>query len=333
MQIAQAMAKPKSVILCDESLNRYGFRIDLKGLNLDAFNANPVMLREHEYDCIIGRWLNLRIEDGKLLGDPEFDESTEEGQKAKSQFENGFLRAASLGFMIIAESADAEMLVPGQSRPTVTEAEALEASFVAVPAGRNCLALYNKAGQRLALDDATLSQLNLHTIIPSTQTDSMKTVQLSAAALNFLSLTETASQADFEAKVKELSAKAAQYDTLKAEIETSRKLSAKAMVDKAIEAKKLTEADRAAFEKLAYDNPEAAQSAIDRIPGVTLPNQQIKQTGNGEGSERKLAADRAAWTFEDWNKNDYAGLEAMRAENLSAYNTLFEDYKKRLNGK
>lgn len=321
----------KSVVLSDEKVNRYGFRVLTSGINLEAFKANPVMLREHNYDCIIGRWENIRVENGQLLADPVFDESCEEGKKAKLQFEGGFLRAASLGFMVIAESADASVIVEGQTRPTVTQSEATEASFVAVPANSGCLALYGRNGERLKLDEATLATLNLLQPITSTKPDNMKNVTLSLAALTALGLTENFTQADFETKFQALKLKADSYDALKKETDDAKKLSAKAMVDKAIAEKRLKETDREAFEKLAFDNPAAAQTAIERIPGVTLPNDRIKEDGNGK--QEQLSAGRDKWTFQDWNKNDYPGLEKLRLENKAEYDRLFDNYKKDLAGK
>ena len=60
------MAKTRSFILTDESVNNYGFRLLLSGADLKQFKRNPVMFYNHdEWDPPIGRWENIRVEDGK----------------------------------------------------------------------------------------------------------------------------------------------------------------------------------------------------------------------------------------------------------------------------
>ena len=72
----------KTFILSDSaSLNSHGFKIDLAGLKLDRFKLNPVMLYNHDRSTTIGKWTNLRIEDGKLMADAEFDTDDEVGKE------------------------------------------------------------------------------------------------------------------------------------------------------------------------------------------------------------------------------------------------------------
>lgn len=62
------MAKSKTFVLHDESVNTYGFRMLTSGVNLDEFRKNPVMLLNHnDYSLPIGRWENIRIEGAKSL--------------------------------------------------------------------------------------------------------------------------------------------------------------------------------------------------------------------------------------------------------------------------
>ncbi|MBR4583052.1 MAG: hypothetical protein IKO34_04485, partial [Bacteroidales bacterium] len=68
----------KTFVLCDSSsINSQGFRIPLEGMNLDRFRVNPVMLYQHDKYSVIGKWENIRIEDGKLLADAKFDSEDE----------------------------------------------------------------------------------------------------------------------------------------------------------------------------------------------------------------------------------------------------------------
>ena len=62
-----------SFVLSDGRIvNNHGFRIDLRGVNLDRFKANPVMLYQHDIERIIGRWDNIRVEDNRLMADAVF---------------------------------------------------------------------------------------------------------------------------------------------------------------------------------------------------------------------------------------------------------------------
>ena len=59
--------KTTLVLYDSASINSYGFRIDLDGMDLTRFRANPVMLYGHESEQLIGRWENIHIEEGRLL--------------------------------------------------------------------------------------------------------------------------------------------------------------------------------------------------------------------------------------------------------------------------
>lgn len=119
-------------ILSDESLNRYGYRVLTAGIALAAFKKNPVMLYGHNtWRPPIGRWENLRVENGKLLADAVFDKEDEEAKKLEAKVEQGIIKAVSIGFRVLEHSE--ENVVRGQRRPTVTKAELYEASLVTVP--------------------------------------------------------------------------------------------------------------------------------------------------------------------------------------------------------
>ncbi len=160
-------------IVSDESINFYGFRILTSGINITGFAKNPVMFYMHERDSgIIGRWDNIRVENGQLLADAVFDETIELGQQVKTRVEGGFLRSASIGI----ENAVKQDLNGVQ---TVIKCDLKEISIVDMPSNMNAVKLFHKSGRcvyRLAdlevpdtndLRTAILSLLNL----PYTATD------------------------------------------------------------------------------------------------------------------------------------------------------------------
>ena len=157
-------------IVSDGSVNRFGFPVVTEGIQLDAFIKNPVMLYMHLRDgdffstapenVPIGRWENLRIENGNLLADAVFDEGDDFAMEIKRKVDDGFLNAASIGIEILAISEDADDMLPGQTRPTVLKSELLEISIVDIPANSNAIKLMNK-GQTVKLSSGfDINQLN-----------------------------------------------------------------------------------------------------------------------------------------------------------------------------
>ncbi len=142
--------------LSDESLNHYGFWILTKGLVLDSFRENPVMLYDHESLGVlpIGRWTNIRVEDKVLMADAEFDMEDEFAFKIANKVENGFLKGCSIRFNIIETSEDKKFVKQGQIRPTVVKAEVTEASITALPGNKNALKL-SYAGKHVELNRNT----------------------------------------------------------------------------------------------------------------------------------------------------------------------------------
>lgn len=128
----------KEIILSDERVNRYGFRMMTAGIRLDNFLRNPIMTFNHVYGrekpSVIGRWVNLRKENGVLYGTPEFDMEDELGAKVASKYERGFLNAASITCSDLTMSDAPEFLLPRQLYPTVVASDLEEAAIVELPA-------------------------------------------------------------------------------------------------------------------------------------------------------------------------------------------------------
>ena len=153
----------KTFVLSDESVNSYGYWVLSSGIDLTAFKNNPVMLWMHNRawrgkrdDVLpIGRWENIRLEDGKLLADAVFDEEDEFALSIKNKVEGGFLKMASIGITPTAWEEDVKLLKPGQTRPTVTKSKMKEASIVDIGSNENALALYDDNGNIYELSDGS----------------------------------------------------------------------------------------------------------------------------------------------------------------------------------
>lgn len=145
----------KSFILSDESVNDRGFRVLTDGINLERFEKNPIMLWMHKRDegltftqvLPIGRWENIRKEDGKLMADPVFDENDKFAQLIKSKVDNGLIRGCSAGINPIEFSGAPELLAEGQKRETITKCELYEASIVDLPSNKNTVSLFSTGSE------------------------------------------------------------------------------------------------------------------------------------------------------------------------------------------
>lgn len=150
-----------SFVVHDESVNTYGFRMLTSGGDLTEFAKNPVMFFNHDtYATPIGRWENVRVEGTRILADPVFDEDDPEAAKIARKVAGNFIRAASVGVWVSESSTAPELLLPGQTEPTVTKWSLREISICNIPSNHNAIALFDADGKRVDQKDyATILQL------------------------------------------------------------------------------------------------------------------------------------------------------------------------------
>lgn len=146
----------KDVIISTESVNSYGSRVLTSGIDLEQYKRNPVLLWMHRRSweqgaMPIGRVENLRVEDGKLIGTPVFDQNDDFAKQIESKWENGFLRMASAGLEPIETTPDPALALPGQTRATVTRSKLIEVSIVDIGGNDDALQLCGSDGKVLKL--------------------------------------------------------------------------------------------------------------------------------------------------------------------------------------
>lgn len=280
------MAK-MTFILHDESVNTYGYRMLTSGANLTEFRKNPVMFLNHmDFDLPIGRWENIRIEEGRILADAVFDEKDERAQKVRAKIEDGFIRAASIGAWPPEEISDDEALrLPGQTGPTITRWTVREASIVTIGANHNALVLYDRTtGERIDLEN-TEAFIRLMDHTPKKHTNMIKTIK------TLLLLKDAATDADVLASVKELKEQKEQLEAenrqLKeaeekrlADIRKQQKAQAEALVDAAIRDGRINADARKNLLELFDQNFEAAKASLEAIPARKSIAEQIERTDN-----------------------------------------------------
>lgn len=127
-------------VISTEDLNRYGARVLTAGIDLLPFAGNPVMLYMHDRTRLpIGYWRDLRIEGSQLTGDAVFDQTDGFSQAIAAKVAAGTLRACSVSLACLELSENPALLLPGQTRPTVTKSVLLEVSIVDIPGNHQAL--------------------------------------------------------------------------------------------------------------------------------------------------------------------------------------------------
>lgn len=146
----------KDVIISTEAVNCYGTRVLTSGIDVSQYKRNPVLLWMHrrafEGDSMpIGKVENLRVEDGKLIGTPVFDQTDDFAKRIESKWENGYLRMASAGLEPLETSSDPSLVSDGQTRETIIRSKLIEVSIVDIGGNDEALQLYGEEGKLLTL--------------------------------------------------------------------------------------------------------------------------------------------------------------------------------------
>lgn len=329
--------KHQTFVLHDDSLNTYRFRMLTSGANLDEFRKNPVMFFVHrDLELPIGRWENIRVEGSRILADAVFDLEDPEAKKIADKVERGFIRAASIGTWPPEEvSEDPDLMLPGQTGPTVTKWTVREASIVTIGANHNALRMYDRAtGESVDLADENV-MIRLMDNIPIKQITSMNLTEI-------LNLQDNASDADIEAAVQavvqENETLKTQNDTLqreKEDLETEnaslkkekedaeqqrladQQAEAVRLVDAAIRDGRLHANGKEAFIALFDADFEKAQATLNAIP---------RPKSVTEAIERNQTTLKDEFANKSWHELDRAGLlVALKDQNPDLYCEKFRE--------
>lgn len=222
----------KRVRITNSNLNAYGTRLITAGGDIEQYLRNPVLLYMHRRGDVIGLVKDIKVEGDEITGELVFDEASDLSVKAKKQYEFGSLRMVSAGVDILELSEDPELLVTGQTRPTVSKWKLVEVSLVDIGANDDAITLYRN-GRTLELGKDGYNPLP----IINTQTKE-PIMELKQLALQ-LGLPENATEEQVLAKIGELNAAKQERDTLRTEKEQLTLSAITAAVDAAIGEKRL----------------------------------------------------------------------------------------------
>lgn len=299
----------KRVRITNESLNSYGFRVLTAGVDTTQYQRNPVLLYMHERGKIIGYMKDLRVENGEITGEPVFDEATELSRQCKKQFEVGSLRMVSCGLDPIETSDAAELLVEGQTRPTLTKCRLVEVSLVDIGANDDAIVMKGDGTViELGKDgDCTLPLLNNQL--------KEETMDLKAIALK-LGLAETADESAILQKIAELQEGAGAAVTLRQENDTLKLAGIVTLVDGAIAEKKIGADKKVHFvelgKKVGIDELKSTFEAMS--PQVKLS--EMVNHGGGSG--------HSAGTYTKLSEVPSEELIRMRQDDKETYRRLYK---------
>ncbi|MEM7372813.1 MAG: HK97 family phage prohead protease [Bacteroidota bacterium] len=298
-------------VLSDERVNKYGFRVLTAGIDLAEYKRNPILLLMHNRRLLpIGKIENLKVKDGKLLGDPVFDTEDELAQKVKSKVDQDILNAVSIGFRVMATSDDPKHLLPGQTRATVTKAALYEVSIVDIPANSGAMKLsFPEHGVTLS---GNVDQ-HLADFIPNISTNSdMKKIAV------LLGLPEDASEQQICDAVGKLNALASQAvptllslgkanGTITEENETHFKALAQANFESTLSLIETTK-------------PQNNQKSDDTDDDISI-RQLLQELQKGNGGQGQ-GTERDKWTLTEWRQKDPEGLGLLQANDPEKFNAL-----------
>lgn len=130
-------------VLNEETPDRVGDVIAVKGWVLDQFVKNPVALWMHKHDQPIGTWENVQVKGRQLIGDLRLS-GIPLAQMAKQLIDEGILKAVSVGFRVLDyDPIDKE---DPWGAWNIKSAELLETSLVSVGAHPNALRISKSLG-------------------------------------------------------------------------------------------------------------------------------------------------------------------------------------------
>ncbi len=138
-----------------------------------------------------------------------------------------------------------------------------------------------------------------------------------------LALDANVTDAQITAALTNLTAKAAKADSLQAELNTLKTSAidekAEMKATAAVEAKKITAAEKAFWKKNLIAEFEATATILDAKPVLTALSATITPAGDGSAP----AEDRSKWTYNDWQEKDHKGLMAMAGTDEPKFKALY----------
>lgn len=318
------MAK-HTFIVSDESVNDRGYRILTDGIDTSQFERNPIMLLMHSrYSAkgtgVIGRWENLRKEDGKLLADAVFDTDDEIGAKIEKQVQKRFIRMASISARPTETSTDAEHVLEGQTLATVTKCKLIEISIVDRGGNDGALKLYSNNGKEdYQLEKLSSKETPSETTTPEKLNNSMNIDKIKAE----LNLSATATEADVLAKIQNLNSRDEEFTQHLEAVQETRRQTAQDM----LKPFNLSADDNASYMELAKVNFNLFKKTVGNLK-LSADSKKVDGFLNGLSDEsKKKHLELSAKGFEWLSENNPEYLAELKANDPEEFERLVTEYE------
>lgn len=305
------MSKGKRVRITNDSLNSYGTRVLTAGMNVEQYQRNPVLLYMHERGNVIGYVKDLKVEDGEVTGELMFDEASELSVRCKKQYEFGSLKMVSAGLDILETSEDPELLVQGQTRPTVTKSKLFEVSLVDVGSNDDAIVL-QKDGKKITLGKDSECPLPLL----NNNNQNQKQMEQKMVAMQ-LGLPATATEAEINAKLDELKAAKEENERLQQKNAALTLASITAAVEKAVGEKRITPDKKDEFINLGK---EVGQEKLESILSAISPQMKLSSVIGHQGG-----AATEPTTYKKLSDVPSGQLITLRKEQPDEYKRLYKE--------
>lgn len=299
------------IVLCDsETINSYGFKTDVNGINLSRFEKNPVMLYQHNPHTVIGRWEDIKIEGGQLSATPVFDMEDPEAAEIARKVEQGFIKGCSMGIVI-------KQMTRTKGIDTATESVLLEASIVSIPADENALVVYDSEDKQnqLSINDFNkLFYIMEKKEKPELQPDNSE-ITLSQRNMEL--------QAQVDEQTDTIKALNAKIDELQHDLAERDYREAEAFVDKAIADGKITEEVKSEALSFYLSFPKETEKLFANIKGVEADEVAEPQSSI---SLSQMMEKKAAPT-QTWDELDRipGALRKLKDENPEEFKRLYRE--------
>jgi len=300
----------------DSSLNSYGFRILTSGIDFSLFDTNPIMLWMHNRPYMkddplpLGKWQNRGQEGDAVTMEAVFDEKDDFAQKIKSKAEQGIINMASIGIDNIDTSMDPALMLPGQTRPTVTKCLLKEVSLVDIGGNNNALKMY-KNGVEITLSDGTDNDT-----LPLIKINNMKPIAIK------LGLSESATEDQILSKIGEIMTENATLKGTNTDLTATLKgindEKCATLVDEAIASKKITADKKETFMKMAASDFDTCKAVLASMPAQIKPSDLIAHGGKGAEAEK-----------DDWKTLTSKGSDVvlkLKTEDPEKYRKLYREH-------
>lgn len=308
------MAFKKTFIVSDENVNSNGFWVRTEGIDLTTAQKNcPCFYDHNTWEAPIGHWENLRIENGKLLGDVVIEGADEREKMFIRKIENGDIKGCSIGADV--SEWKTEPIFLKSNSACLFASTLFEISITPLPGNSGALALKHKGSM------VKLSTFGTNDIVPLIK----KEHDMKAIALK-LGLPETATENEILAAIGGI-----QLSKQNAEVLTQK------VIDKAGEG--LEESQKETYVILSKANPEHALKFAENCkaanvvataetitPTTVALQKDVKVSDLIQAAKGRNLSTSTQQTYDYLRKHNPVELNRIKKEEPEEHNRLIQEY-------